>query len=123
MSDDKVDGFKVGDCLLRLREEDAGRVFTVSDIDPPHMRTKSPKMPGDLRAPWAMGLISTFADPEEWRRVPPGYTVPRVAEWLSTTERLVEAYRAMLADPETGAAGVDATVRQMATMAGLEVGA
>ena len=47
----------------------------------------------------------------------------RGADLLAGVERLVIAYKAMLTDPETGAAGVDATVRQMATMAGIEVGA
>jgi hypothetical protein len=59
----------------------------------------------------------------DWRRVPPGYVVPPISDLLAGVVRLVEAYRAMLADPETGAAGVDATVRQMAAMAGIEVGA
>lgn len=57
----------------------------------------------------------------DWQRVPSGYVLPTVTQCLAEIRKLVDAYKAMLRDPETGAAGVDATVRQMATMAGLEV--
>jgi len=119
MSDDKV---KVGDTFLRLTgrgfrfDRGNGRVWSVFSAG----GTKCQIVDSESVA--TVDALSLL-DGANWRRVPPGYTVPPVAEWLSTTERLVEAYRVMMRDPETGAAGVDATVRQMAAMAGIEVGA
>ncbi len=41
--------------------------------------------------------------------------------WHAATRRLIEAYRASLADPETGLKGAHECVQQMARMAGMEV--
>jgi len=40
---------------------------------------------------------------------------------LERIRRLIAAYDVMLADPETGAKGVDDTINQMRRLAGIEV--
>jgi hypothetical protein len=46
---------------------------------------------------------------------------PTVADCLASMRRLVASYHKMRADPETGRHGIDATVREMAALCGLEV--
>ncbi len=50
-----------------------------------------------------------------------GYVLPSAVEWHAATVRLIEAYRASLADPETGLCGAHECMREMARMAGMEV--
>lgn len=117
MSDEQA--VKVGDRFLRT-EAYGGEILTVVEVsngDADTIDAHLLKGHGKRIVATTVGLLHSG----DWRRVPPGYTVPTVPECLAGIERLVEAYRAMLRDPETGAAGVDATVRQMATMAGIEV--
>lgn len=66
-------------------------------------------------------IVTEISDRTKWRRVPPGYIIPSLAEWLDAAARLYAARNAMLADPETGTKGVGDCICEMARMAGIEV--
>lgn len=57
----------------------------------------------------------------DWQRVPAGHVLPSAIEWHAATVRLIEAYKASLADPETGLRGAHECMREMARMAGMDV--
>jgi len=128
MSDERV---SPGDTFLRITRSDyyvGGEVCVVKPVRQRRFDGGSEAVLGAANGARLIGpawesivLDANLLHSGDWRRVPPGYTVPSVADLLAGVERLVEAYRAMLRDPETGAAGVDATVRQMAALAGIEV--
>ena len=125
MSDEQV--VVGGDLFLRVTRDigrgfDGGEVLEVVEVCSRDSEARGAYL---LKGDGArfVGTKDNLLTSGDWRRVPPGYVVPPIGDLLAGVERLVVAYRAMLADPETGAAGVDATVRQMAAMAGIEVGA
>lgn len=57
----------------------------------------------------------------DWQRVPAGYVLPESMQWHAQAVRLIAAYRASLADPETGLRGAHECMVRIAEMAGMEV--
>lgn len=109
----------VGDTFLRLREENKGRVFTVCEVDGEHVNTTSPKLPGDLHAPWTMGSVKSILEPLDFQRVPTGYVLPTVMQCLAEMRRLVAARDRMREDPATGTRGIDDCIAEMRRLAGM----
>jgi hypothetical protein len=114
---------RVGDWFVRLtdcqdfREGDVSVVMAANGTNRRHPFSIS----GGRLSHEALASADWLLRSGEWLRVPVGYVAPTVADCLATMRRLVASYRAMLADPETGRHGIDATVREMATLCGLEV--
>jgi hypothetical protein len=126
MSDKQL--VKVGDCFLVTKEAmGCGRLWNVGDV----ARVFEVDTDSDIDDYVFIGgadhgerwLAADLLAAPEFRRVPPGYVVPPVAEWLAAVDRLVAAKVKMLADPETGTRGVAQCIDEMAAMAGIEVGA
>jgi hypothetical protein len=119
-----TDVVAVGDrflCLTDCQDFKAGRVSVVIAHDEASDSRHPFLLSNGIVADEARASASWLLESGDWQRVPTGYTLPSAMEFHAATRRLVDAYRAMLRDPETGAAGVDATVRQMAGMAGMDV--
>jgi hypothetical protein len=71
---------------------------------------------------WAYGVNEyDLLQSGRWQRVPAGYVLPGAIDYHRAVTRLIEAYRASLADPETGLRGAHECMQEMARMAGMEV--
>lgn len=107
----------VGDTFLRLKpyhDWKGGEIGTVGRIFGDGLCLRGPEWTAPV--PDADEIAAG-----DWQRFPTGYALPPAMAWHAATVRLIEAYRASLADPETGLKGAHECMQAMARMAGLEV--